>query len=78
MQNRWKRLTHPLAGSLAHQLARSLMPSWLRNVGPGYLRMRREPIARGEVAVARPGLPYRTQRGRRPAQLGQRNPEVDQ
>jgi uncharacterized protein (DUF2236 family) len=30
--------------------ATPLMPSWLRNVGPGYLRWRRMPIARGDVA----------------------------
>jgi uncharacterized protein (DUF2236 family) len=34
----------------AARRATPLMPGWLRNVGPGYLRWRREPIARGEVA----------------------------
>jgi uncharacterized protein (DUF2236 family) len=34
----------------AARRATPLMPGWLRNVGPGYLRWRRDPIARGEVA----------------------------
>jgi uncharacterized protein (DUF2236 family) len=34
----------------AARRATPLMPGWLRNVGPGYLKWRREPIARGDVA----------------------------
>jgi uncharacterized protein (DUF2236 family) len=41
------------AVAAAARRATPLMPGWLKNVGPGYLRWRRDPIARGEVASAR-------------------------
>jgi uncharacterized protein (DUF2236 family) len=51
---RWTRASELELRGLGAMLrsASPLMPAWLRNTGPGYLRMRREAIARGDVAAA--------------------------